>query len=188
MSTEAPSFSARVMMTAALVLMALPVFAHSGGLDANRCHTDWETKTKHCHKPAAEKILHGVVYRVSDGDTIRVLADGQRLKVRLQGIDCPETAQPYGKTAKAIVSDWLMDEPVILKTAGKDRYGRTIGKVFMDDRNVAHMLVASGACWRYVRYAKDTALIGMEAQARQARRGLWAQDNPIAPWEWRRHH
>ena len=76
---------------------------------------------------------------------------------------------------------------VTLQTHGYDKYGRTLADVLLPDgTNVNHTLVKDGWCWWYRKYAPgDTVLEGLENEAREARKGLWADPQPVPPWEWR---
>ena len=77
---------------------------------------------------------------------------------------------------------------VTIHEHGKDRYGRTLGDVILPGgTSLNQELVRAGLAWHYVRYAPhDTTLRELEAQARAAKAGLWADAHPIAPWEWRK--
>ena len=83
---------------------------------------------------------------------------------------------------------WWFGKDVKLETHGKDRFGRTIADVFLSDgTNVNHELVKEGWCWWYRKYASgDAALEGLEAEAREARKRLWADPQPVPAWEWRK--
>ena len=130
----------------------------------------------------------GKIVSVTDGNTITVLRNGRGEKIRLNGIDCPEKAQAYGHKAKEAASALVFSKNVTIATHGLDKYGRTIGDVVLPDgTNVNHRLVQDGMCWWYRKYAPgDTTLAAFEAEARAVKRGLWADPNPIPPWEWRR--
>ena len=130
----------------------------------------------------------GPVVSVLDGDTISVMHNGRAEKVRLSGIDCPEKGQAYDKRAKQAASALVFGKEVTLQTHGKDNYGRTLGDVFLlDGTNVNHELVKQGWCWWYRKYAPgDMVLEGLETEAREAKRGLWAGPQPVPPWEWRK--
>ncbi len=67
-----------------------------------------------------------------------------------------------------------------------DRYGRIVGRVYVDDTDVNRELVAQGFAWVYRKYSNDAELLRLEAEAKQKGLGLWADPNPIPPWEWRR--
>jgi micrococcal nuclease len=145
------------------------------------------------------EVIRGQVVGVSDGDTIRVLREVQgkkeELRIRLWGIDCPEDGQPYSKVAKQFTSDAVFKKPVSVEVKDTDRYGRKVGIVSYDvqergrtvRKSLNLELVRAGLAWWYTRYAPAaTDLRDAEREARAARRGLWKDANPVAPWEWRR--
>jgi micrococcal nuclease len=128
------------------------------------------------------------VVGVADGDTISVMRAGYAVRVRLHGIDAPEKGQAFSNRAKQFMSDLVFGKEVTVHDRGLDRYGRTIGEVFLlDGRNVNHEIVRAGFAWWFRRYARDDRkLEKLEENAREARRGLWADRYPMPPWEWRR--
>jgi endonuclease YncB( thermonuclease family) len=130
----------------------------------------------------------GLVVSVLDGDTIEVLHNHRPERIRLNGIDCPEKGQAFGHKAKEAASALVFAKEVTLQTYGKDKYGRTIADVILPNgKNVNHSLVKDGWCWWYRKYAPgDTVLEGLEKEAREARKGLWADPQPVPPWEWRK--
>lgn len=126
----------------------------------------------------------GRVVGVADGDTITVLHNGFGERFRLTGIDCPEKRQPFGNRAKQFTSSLVFGKTVTVRGTGRDRYGRTLGVVFLPDgRNLNQELVKAGLAWWYRQYSKDETLAQLEQEARTARRGLWVDPNPIPPWE-----
>ena len=102
----------------------------------------------------------GLVVSVLDGDTIEVLHDQHPERIRLNGIDCPEKGQAYGKRAKQAASELVFGKQVTLQTFGQDKHGRAIADVVLaDGTNVNHTLVKDGWCWWYRKYAPgDTVL------------------------------
>jgi endonuclease YncB( thermonuclease family) len=132
------------------------------------------------------------VVSVADGDTITIEPPqgGDRVKVRLHGIDCPETKQPYGQTAKGFVSNAVLFKTVDVQPTpqGKDRYGRIVAVVDIPGVGVLQeLLLEAGLAWVYPQYCKDCgAWEAMEAEARRQRKGLWAGEKPVEPWIWRR--
>ena len=129
----------------------------------------------------------GKVVQVSDGDTLQVLRDGRAEKVRLAGIDCPELNQPFGQAAKRFVLQVAAQQTVTVQIVTTDRYGRTVGEVVLPDgRSLNQELVRAGYAWWYRKYSDDATLEALEAEARGARRGLWAEMDPVPPWAWRR--
>ncbi len=136
---------------------------------------------------AEEQI--GRVVAVTDGDTLTML-DGrkQQIKVRLAEIDTPESAQPYGTRAKQELSRLVHGKTVTVKVQDIDRYGRTVGRVYVGELDVNAEMVKLGAAWVYRKYASDQSLYALEKQAKQKRAGIWnlPEAEQIPPWEWRK--
>jgi len=132
------------------------------------------------------------VIGISDGDTIKVLAgNNQQVKIRLYGIDAPESKQDYGTRAKQFTSGQVFKKTVRVERIDTDRYGRTVGLVYYDQKRcLIKALVNAGFAWVYRQYCANgtfcSELIRMEANAKKAGRGLWAKSNPIAPWDYRK--
>ena len=126
----------------------------------------------------------GPVVSVLDGDTIDVLHNRQPERIRLNGIDCPEKGQAFGKKATQFTSTLIHGKEVTIRVLRKDRHGRTVADVVLPDgTNVSRELLRAGLAWWYRQYSKDVSLGALEQEARQAKRGLWADPNPIPPWE-----
>lgn len=125
---------------------------------------------------------------VSDGDTISVLHDGNEVRVRLNGVDSPEKDQPFASVAKQFTSDAVHGQTITVYPVETDQYGRTVADVLMPNgESLNEALVGAGLAWWFRRYApENTRLQELETGARQARRGLWRDANPIPPWEFRR--
>jgi len=138
------------------------------------------------------------VSRVTDGDTIRVRDDKVEKIIRLVGIDAPEIShkkrepsQPFGQTATKYLAGLVLNKTVEIKEHGLDRYGRTLGVVFVAGKNVNLEMVKAG----YAEVYRGTDAKGFdsapywkaEGEARAAKRGMWAQgDKYVSPREWRR--
>lgn len=137
---------------------------------------------------AAPTQIVGRVVGIADGDTIRVLTGRTEIKVRLYGVDCPERKQPWGSRAKQFTADLVFGKTVTVREIDRDRYGRVVGEVILPDgRSLNAELVRAGLAWWYRRYAPENRdLEALEAQARAAGRGIWADPHPVPPWEWRR--
>lgn len=114
-----------------------------------------------------------------------VLVDKKPRRVRLAEIDSPEKKQPFGTRSRQALATAVFQKTVEVRTAGTDRYGRTIGTLLVDGRSVNRAMVAQGMAWAYRSYLVDRTLLDVEAAARAARLGLWADPRPVAPWEWR---
>ena len=124
---------------------------------------------------------------VSDGDTISVLWGGRAVRVRLYGVDAPEKRQAFGQQAKNFTSRFAFGKNVTIYSKGTDRYGRVLGWVLVGSQNLNANLVANGLAWWYRQYSPNEREIAqLEQKARGARRGLWRDAQPVAPWSWRR--
>ncbi len=145
--------------------------------------------------PAAAATLRGRVVAVADGDTITVLdAARRRSRVRLAGIDAPESRQPFGAAAKRSLSALVFGADVEVEYRKRDRYGRIVGRVLRDGHDAGLAQIEAGLAWHYRHYASEqspqdrAAYAQAEHDARAVRRGLWADRAPLAPWEWRAQH
>jgi endonuclease YncB( thermonuclease family) len=116
-----------------------------------------------------------------------VLSGGVGVEVRLDGIDCPELGQAFGNRAKGYTSELAFGRAVRLAGKGRDDYGRELAEVFLPDgRSLNRELVAAGFAWWFRRHSTDRVLESLEREARTARRGLWADPNPVPPWDYRK--
>lgn len=123
--------------------------------------------------------------RVSDGDTI-VTSDDTR--IRLWGIDTPEIDQRYGSHATAALTEMLYEQQLYLETKDVDRFGRTVGVIYTAGGDEVNLeMVCNGHAWWYERYAeKAIEYKQCQEDAHRNKRGLWAEEDPLAPWDWRR--
>src|SRR5690606_4933647 len=129
------------------------------------------------------------VIGISDGDTITVLLEGNvQKKLRLAEVDCPESGQAFGKNAKQFTSDEVFGKEITSVQTDTDRYGRIIAKVYYDEdrKYLSEEIIIAGWGWWYYFYSQDDVLGEMEQQARHEKKGLWADPNAIAPWEYRK--
>jgi micrococcal nuclease len=127
------------------------------------------------------------VVRISDGDTFTGLdSQNRQVKIRLHGIDAPEKAQAFGNVARKALGDLIEGKTVEVQQVDKDRYGRVVANVHIGGTHVNRELVAKGLAWRYVQYDKKGEFTQVEQAAKTARKGLWADANPVPPWEWRK--
>ena len=137
---------------------------------------------------SAETILDGRVVEVADGDTLTVLdAQKKQHKIRLLGIDAPEKAQPFGQKSKESLSHLAFQKQVQVRSSKQDRYGRTVGQVFVGNMDVCLEQVKLGMAWHYKTYQReqspeDRVLYDRaESQAREQRVGLWQDPSPVEP-------
>ena len=136
----------------------------------------------------------GRIVGVIDGDTVDLLTDNKTLiRVRLSGIDAPEKKQPFGSVSKKALSDLAFDRRVVVVGSKNDRYGRLIGKVLVSGVDANLRMVQLGLAWHYKKYQNEQVVddrlryADAELKAREKRVGLWADKEPIAPWEFRHH-
>jgi endonuclease YncB( thermonuclease family) len=135
----------------------------------------------------------GRVVAVQDGDTVTILdADRVQHRVRIAGIDAPEKSQAFGEAAKQSLARLVHGQRVDAHCPKRDRYGREVCSVYLGARDVGLEQVRSGYAWWYREYAREqtpadrAAYEAAEAEARQARRGLWTDPAPQPPSAFRR--
>lgn len=151
------------------------------------------------------KIMECMVDRVVDGDTVSVVVrngGGARIKIRLYGIDAPETekvgkksgkvskaGQPFGEEASQALASKINNAIVVIKVYDIDRYKRLVGVIYKGDRDINREMVQEGWAWAYRQYLDRphaSEYIPAEEQAREKKLGLWKQSNPQPPWEFRK--
>ncbi len=135
--------------------------------------------------PKVIEEITGKVIGVTDGDTIKVLVNKESITVRLEGIDAPESKQSFGNKSKQALSDIVFGKEVTIKKTGDDRYGRTLGVVMIGDVDANSKMIEDGWAWHFTKYNDEERLAELEEEARAEKRGLWADPNPLAPWEFR---
>jgi len=133
----------------------------------------------------------GEVVGITEGDTITVLNSKtlKDVKIRLYGIDCPEGGQAFSKRAKQFTSKMVFGKVVEVGAITVDHYGRTVSLVYVEGKGVCDKLIRAGLAWVYYLYCNLPICAewkNLEAEAKEAKRGLWSEHNPIPPWEFRR--
>lgn len=144
-----------------------------------------------CNSSNAD-TLQGLVVGVSDGDTVTVLdTSNTQWKIRLMGIDAPEKKQDFGQKSKQSLSNIIYNKQVTVEYNKKDKFGRTIGKLTVDGVDANLEQVKLGMAWHYKHYQREQsesdriAYAEAEKKAMQDRIGLWQDDKPAPPWDWR---
>ena len=139
------------------------------------------------------ELISGRVVRVADGDTITVLdAQMRQHKIRLAGIDAPERTQAFGRRSQESLAELAANRSVIVETHKRDRYGRFVGKVLVEGRDINVEQIRRGLAWFYRQYERELSAQDQQSYARaedEARRfryGLWADKQPVPPWDFRR--
>ena len=145
-----------------------------------------------CSTVVGSRMLSGTVTGVHDGDTLTLSTGNNLEQVRLQGIDAPELAQPFGDEARLLLSKQTLHQAVRVAYTQRDHYDRILGKVIRQDcTDVNLQLLNQGMAWFYKAYACDLErprrllYAAAESQASQEHRGLWSQNHPLAPWVFR---
>lgn len=140
------------------------------------------------HKGLSEADSAQII-KVYDGDTLTALMldennKTQKVKIRLAGIDAPELKQKFGEAAKAHLAFSCLNQKAKIIIHDKDRYQRSLATVYCNDKNINKEMVAGGYAFAYVKYSKD--YLADEALAKNDKRGIWAENNPLRPEEFRK--
>jgi endonuclease YncB( thermonuclease family) len=126
------------------------------------------------------------VVTVHEGDRLTIRHDGHNEMIHLKDIDCPELKQPYGKEAKQAIAAYVGNRDVVVQGLTRDKQGRVSAEVLLQDgRNVGRELLREGLAWWQRAASGDASLEEVEQLARAAGKGLWADPNPVPPWEWK---
>jgi endonuclease YncB( thermonuclease family) len=152
---------------------------------------------------ATIRTVTGTIIKVSDGDTIHLTTLEQtKLRVRLYGIDAPETpkinnrtgrvnkpGQPYGDEAWKALERKIMGKQVKLDILDIDKYRHMVGIIWLDNRNINLEMVSEGYAEAYVEYLKApyrSKFINAEQEAKAARKGIWSLPEYERPRDFRR--
>ena len=131
--------------------------------------------------------ISGKVIGIKDGDTVVILLEGNIQKtLRVAEVDSPENSQPFGKNAKQFTSDQIFGKQINFIETDTDRYGRTIAKIYYDNKYLSAEIIKAGFGWWYYHYSNDKNLEMLEDEASKNKIGLWSDPNSIPPWEWRK--
>ena len=142
------------------------------------------------------------IIAVLDGDTVLIKRASGLVKIRLADIDAPEVshagmdgqppssqkAQTFGETSRRSLSDMVLGKQVKVDSQATDQYGRMVAHLSVNGMDVNTEQIRRGMAWEYSHFHSNQELIALQEEARQAQRGLWAQGNPIPPWDWRKQH
>ena len=133
------------------------------------------------------QMLEGICVGVSDGDSMHMeLPDGERVRVRLYGIDAPEKDQEFALPARKKLGRLIYNKQIRVEVVDIDKYGRYVGRVYAGARYVNRFMLKEGLAWHYKHYAADDELLAeAEARAKAAGRGIWATETPREPRKFR---
>lgn len=141
---------------------------------------------------SSKNDIQGKVVKVADGDTITILdSENKQIKIRLYGIDAPEKTQDFGKVSREYLAELVAGKTVNVTVLDTDRYGRSVGRIKVDDKEVAEEMLKSGLAWLYTAYCKIPECERwkeLETRAKTAKIGLWSNPTAQEPWKWRKEH
>jgi endonuclease YncB( thermonuclease family) len=140
--------------------------------------------------PALAASLACIIIGIADGDTLKArceMPDGQtNITVRVAEIDAPEKRQAWGQRSRQHLAATCFEKVAVVRPRTTDRYGRTVARVECDGTDASAEQVRAGMAWVFDRYVTDRSLYAVQDEARSLRTGLWADAQPMSPWEWRR--
>src|SRR5712692_10835795 len=173
-----------------ILLVAVLLFV--GGCSHRRTQTKQQSHPQ-SREASGAQTLSGRVVAIADGDTITILDSANtQHRIRLAGIDAPETHQTFGEQSRLSLSGMIFGKDVSVSYQKIDQYGRIVGKIVLDGKDVNLEQVKAGMAWHYKFYEdeqtpEDRELYAKaEAEARAARRGLWQDPNPTEPYQFRK--
>lgn len=128
--------------------------------------------------------ISGKVIKILDGDTYDVLLQGNKtVRVRMEGIDAPERGMPFYQVSKNYLGTLCFNKYVTIQVTDKDHYNRYIGFTFLgEEKELSHEMIKAGLAWHYKKYNSDLDLANLEQEAKQLKKGLWMDVNPMPPW------
>ncbi|MBP5404005.1 MAG: thermonuclease family protein [Elusimicrobiaceae bacterium] len=137
-----------------------------------------------------KNIISGKVVNVADGDTLTILnAENKQTKIRLYGIDAPEKAQDFGNVSREYLAGLVAGKTIEVTVVDVDQYGRSVGRIKVDGKEVTEELLKAGMVWVYTSYCKIPECKSwkeLETQAKAAKIGLWSNPTAQEPWLWRK--
>ena len=134
----------------------------------------------------AEYLESLKIKKIVDGDTVHVFYQDEVYKIRLTEIDAPERDQPYGSNSTEYLKNLLKEGMVDVDISGTDRYGRKLGRLYWQGKDINRELVSAGYAWVYDQYVTDNSFYENQSKARNLKKGLWGDQNPLEPWNWRK--
>lgn len=139
---------------------------------------------------ASAEVMTGTIDSVVDGDLITIISRGKEIEIRLFGIDAPEKNQPFGQSAKNFTGAMASGKEIRIEPMRKDTNGRIVAMVFVNGANLNEQIVSQGFAWVSRQECKEsfcTDWLQLEAIAKAAQKGLWADEHPAPPWEHRKN-
>lgn len=133
------------------------------------------------------EYIMGKVVKVSDGDTFSILTESnEQIRIRVYGIDAPEAGQAYSEKSRLYLAKMVAGRKVTIEVKSTDKYGRKVAKTKTETINdVGLEMLRAGYAWHYSHFDNTKEYIQAEREAREKRAGLWADKNPVNPYEYR---
>jgi micrococcal nuclease len=128
------------------------------------------------------------VIGIIDGDTYDILRNNTSERIRIVGIDAPERGMPFYKVSKKYLSNLIYGKYITMEFKKKDRYGRWIGRGFVDKLDISAEMISAGMAWHFKKYSDSEILSNLEIEAKNRKLGIWSDPNPLTPWEVRKLH
>jgi len=142
--------------------------------------------------PSLEKgsTVSGKVISIIDGDTYdALLPSNKTIRVRMEGIDAPEKGMPFYQKSKKYLSSLCFNKQVKIKITGVDNHERFLAYSFLEDgKELSQEMIKAGLAWHFKKYNSDSILSNLEIEARNMKKGLWSENNPMSPWSNRSLH
>jgi len=140
--------------------------------------------------PKPETTLQVTVKRVIDGDSVLVLdpKDNKEYEVQLEGLDAPELKQEFGKESSEALAKMIEKKELWISWKAKDNFERLLAQVYVGETHINSEMLKSGMAWHFKRYNKSEALAKLETEAKEAKKGLWKNSSPTAPWDYRKEN
>ena len=133
--------------------------------------------------------LFGKVIEVNSGDVLTIFNLNRPVRVKLLGVDAPEMNQAFGDVAKKHLADLVLDKSVLVEYSGIAADSSLSGRVLLNNADIGAQMIRDGAAWFDTNITNRLSVTDRdvyqqsEQAARNERRGLWQEENPIAPWE-----
>jgi micrococcal nuclease len=127
----------------------------------------------------------GKVIGIRDGNTISVSCNEKVKLVRLANVDCPDLNQDFGQQAREYLTGLIFGKEVWVDVKSVDHSNRGVSKMTLNGQDVGVLLVQAGFGWHDSKFGSNARILEAQTQAQAGRAGLWSQDNPVPPWEFR---
>jgi endonuclease YncB( thermonuclease family) len=178
------------------IILALFAFELTLAVSCSRPNSQPNSKprpTRETTESGVTQTLAGRVVAIVDGDTITLLDSANtQHRIRLEGIDAPESHQAFGEQSRLSLSEMIFGKDVSVSYQKVDQYGRLVAKIILEGKDINLEQVKAGMAWHYKFYEDEQtpedrdAYAKAEAEARTARRGLWQDPNPTEPYQFRK--